>query len=66
MVVRWKDAECVLVANIGNYMGGVDLWKNEDDNYDDFDPQSMHDGRLKIVHYKFNPMTLRYEQPAYH
>ncbi|KAL8244046.1 hypothetical protein R6Q59_010304 [Mikania micrantha] len=49
MVVRWKDAEGVLVANVGNYMGGVDLWPNEDDNYDDFDPQSMHDGRLKIV-----------------
>lgn len=39
----------MLVANIGSYMGGVDLWKNEDDNYDDFGPQSMHDGKLEIV-----------------
>ncbi|KAK9075478.1 hypothetical protein SSX86_003802 [Deinandra increscens subsp. villosa] len=44
-----EDAEGVLVANIGSYMGGVDLWQNEDDNYDNFDPQSMHDGRLEVV-----------------
>ncbi|KAI3717735.1 hypothetical protein L1987_69528 [Smallanthus sonchifolius] len=44
-----EDAEGVLVVNIGSYMGGVDLWQNEDDNYDYFDPQSMHDGRLEVV-----------------
>lgn len=30
-------------------MGGVDLWHNEDDNYDNFDPQSMHDKMLEVV-----------------
>lgn len=30
-------------------MGGVDLWHNEDDNYDNFDPQSMHDRMLEVV-----------------
>ncbi|KAG6391789.1 hypothetical protein SASPL_149549 [Salvia splendens] len=44
-----EDAEGVLVANIGSYMGGVDLWHNEDDSYDDFDPQSMHDRMLEVV-----------------
>ena len=44
-----EDAEGVLVANIGSYMGGVDLWQNEDDNYDNFDPQSMHDKILEVV-----------------
>ncbi|KAJ0548565.1 putative diacylglycerol kinase (ATP) [Helianthus annuus] len=44
-----EDAEGVLVVNIGSYMGGVDLWQNEDDNYDNFDPQSMHDKRLEVV-----------------
>ncbi|XP_076918561.1 diacylglycerol kinase 1-like [Bidens hawaiensis] len=44
-----EDAEGVLVANIGSYMGGVDLWQNEDDNYDNFDPQSMHDRMLEVV-----------------
>lgn len=44
-----EDAEGVLVANIGSYMGGVDLWQNEDDNYDNFDPQSMHDKMLEVV-----------------
>ncbi|KAI3673365.1 hypothetical protein L6452_39483 [Arctium lappa] len=44
-----EDAEGVLVANIGSYMGGVDLWQNEDDNYDNFDPQSMHDKTLEVV-----------------
>lgn len=39
----------MLVANIGSYMGGVDLWQNEDDNYDNFDPQSMHDKVLEVV-----------------
>lgn len=30
-------------------MGGVDLWQNEDDDYDNFDPQSMHDRILEVV-----------------
>lgn len=30
-------------------MGGVDLWKSEDDNYDGFQPQFMHDKKLEIV-----------------
>lgn len=30
-------------------MGGVDLWQNEDENYDNFDPQSMHDQVLEVV-----------------
>ena len=37
------------MANIGSYMGGVDLWQNEDENYDNFDPQSMHDKMLEVV-----------------
>ncbi|OMO84108.1 hypothetical protein COLO4_22211 [Corchorus olitorius] len=44
-----EDAEGVLVANIGSYMGGVDLWQNEDDTYENFDPQSMHDKVLEVV-----------------
>ncbi|XP_039028796.1 diacylglycerol kinase 1-like isoform X2 [Hibiscus syriacus] len=44
-----QDAEGVLVANIGSYMGGVDLWHNEDDTYDNFNPQSMHDKVLEVV-----------------
>ncbi|KAJ3674292.1 hypothetical protein LUZ60_004908 [Juncus effusus] len=45
-----EDAEGVLVANIGSYMGGVDLWKNEEDEtYDNFRPQSMHDKMLEVV-----------------
>lgn len=44
-----QDAEGVLVANIGSYMGGVDLWQNEDESYDNLDPQSMHDKVLEVV-----------------
>ncbi|GAB4845411.1 Diacylglycerol kinase [Ancistrocladus abbreviatus] len=44
-----EDAEGILVTNIGSYMGGVDLWHNEDENYDNFDPQSMHDKILEVV-----------------
>lgn len=44
-----QDAGGVLVANIGSYMGGVDLWQNEDESYDNFDPQSMHDKVLEVV-----------------
>ncbi|KAG1342005.1 Diacylglycerol kinase [Cocos nucifera] len=47
-----EDAEGVLVANIGSYMGGVDLWQNEDESYDNFDPQSMHDKMLEVVSIK--------------
>ncbi|KAK6925084.1 Diacylglycerol kinase, accessory domain [Dillenia turbinata] len=43
------DAEGVLVANIGSYMAGVDLWQNDDETYDNFDPQSMHDKILEVV-----------------
>lgn len=44
-----EDAEGVLVANIGSYMGGVDLWHNEDESFGNFDPQSMHDKVLEVV-----------------
>ncbi|PWA83898.1 diacylglycerol kinase 1 [Artemisia annua] len=44
-----EDAEDVLIANIGSYMGGVDLWQNENQSNDNFDPQSMHDKRLEVV-----------------
>ncbi|XVE56847.1 hypothetical protein DITRI_Ditri04bG0043500 [Diplodiscus trichospermus] len=44
-----QDAEGVLVANIGSYMGGVDLWQNEDETYENLDPQSMHDKILEVV-----------------
>ncbi|KAG0465819.1 hypothetical protein HPP92_019983 [Vanilla planifolia] len=45
-----EDAEGVLVANISSYMGGVDLWQNEDDENDDnFNSQSMHDKILEVV-----------------
>lgn len=30
-------------------MGGVDLWQNEEESYDNFDPQSMHDRVLEVV-----------------
>lgn len=39
----------MLVANIGSYMGGVDLWHNEDETFDNFDSQSMHDKLLEVV-----------------
>ncbi|MCO5594071.1 hypothetical protein L7F22_048092 [Adiantum nelumboides] len=44
-----EDIEGVLVINIGSYMGGVDLWQNEEEHDDDFDPQSMHDKVLEVV-----------------
>ncbi|GAV57506.1 LOW QUALITY PROTEIN: C1_1 domain-containing protein/DAGK_acc domain-containing protein/DAGK_cat domain-containing protein, partial [Cephalotus follicularis] len=44
-----EDAEGVLVANIGSYMGGVDLWQNEEETNDNFEPQSMHDKILEVV-----------------
>ncbi|KAF9608424.1 hypothetical protein IFM89_009790 [Coptis chinensis] len=44
-----KDAEGVIVLNIGSYMGGVDLWQNDYDHDDDFNLQSMHDKMLEVV-----------------
>jgi hypothetical protein len=44
-----QDAEGILVANIRSYMGGVDLWKNEDSVSDTFQPQCMHDKMLEVV-----------------
>nr|XP_043618316.1 diacylglycerol kinase 1-like [Erigeron canadensis] len=44
-----EDAEGILVANIGSYMGGVDLWQNENERNDNFNPQSMHDKMLEVV-----------------
>ncbi|PKA66725.1 Diacylglycerol kinase 2 [Apostasia shenzhenica] len=49
MVEIPKDAEGVIVLNIGSYMGGIDLWKNDYDHYDDFAVQSMHDKMLEVV-----------------
>ena len=44
-----EDSEGILVTNIGSYMGGVDLWQNEEEHNDDFDPQFMHDKVLEAV-----------------
>ncbi|CAM0949394.1 unnamed protein product [Alopecurus aequalis] len=44
-----QDSEGILVANIRSYMGGVDLWKNEDSVSDTFQPQCMHDKMLEVV-----------------
>ncbi|KAF6984428.1 hypothetical protein CFC21_002444 [Triticum aestivum] len=44
-----EDSEGVLIANIPSYMGGVDLWQNEEENLDNFDPQSIHDKMLEVV-----------------
>ncbi|XP_010242763.1 PREDICTED: diacylglycerol kinase 2-like isoform X2 [Nelumbo nucifera] len=44
-----KDAEGVIVLNIGSYMGGVDLWQNDYEHDDDFNLQSMHDKVLEVV-----------------
>lgn len=44
-----EDSEGVLVANIPSYMGGVDLWQNEGEDHEDFDPQSIHDKMLEVV-----------------
>jgi len=45
----YQDAEGVIVLNIGSYMGGVDLWQNENVYDEDFDLQSMHDKALEVV-----------------
>lgn len=39
----------MLVANIPSYMGGVDLWQNEGEDAENFDPQSIHDKMLEVV-----------------
>ncbi|PWA99804.1 diacylglycerol kinase 1 [Artemisia annua] len=39
----------VLIANIGSYMGGVDLWHNKNEGADNFDLQSKHDNRLEVM-----------------
>jgi diacylglycerol kinase (ATP) len=44
-----QDAEGVIVMNIGSYMGGVDLWLNDNEHDDDFSLQSMHDKMLEVV-----------------
>ncbi|WVZ57296.1 hypothetical protein U9M48_007700 [Paspalum notatum var. saurae] len=44
-----EDSEGVLVANIPSYMGGVDLWQDEGENPENFDPQSIHDKMLEVV-----------------
>ncbi|CAM8956875.1 unnamed protein product [Rhodiola kirilowii] len=44
-----KDAEGLIVLNIGSYMGGVDLWQNDYEHDDDFELQSMHDKMLEVV-----------------
>lgn len=44
-----KDAEGLIVLNIGSYMGGVDLWQNDSEHDDNFNRQSMHDKMLEVV-----------------
>ncbi|KAL2643898.1 hypothetical protein R1flu_011485 [Riccia fluitans] len=44
-----EDIEGVLITNIASYMGGVDLWLNDEDHEDNFDPQYMHDKTLEVV-----------------
>ncbi|KAL3844781.1 hypothetical protein ACJIZ3_002184 [Penstemon smallii] len=44
-----KDAEGLIVLNIGSYMGGVDLWQNDYEHDDNFDHQYMHDKMLEVV-----------------
>lgn len=43
-----EETQGVIIINIGSYMGGVDLWQNEED-LEKFVPQSMHDKLLEVV-----------------
>lgn len=49
LFLQLQDSQGILVANIRSYMGGVDLWKNEDDVSDTYLSQSMHDKKLEVV-----------------
>lgn len=44
-----RDAEGLIVLNIGSYMGGVDLWQNDNEHDDNFNHQCMHDKMLEVV-----------------
>ncbi|KAK4567162.1 hypothetical protein RGQ29_003121 [Quercus rubra] len=44
-----EDSEGLIVLNIGSYMGGVDLWQNDNEHDDDFRLQTMHDKLLEVV-----------------
>ncbi|OAE30071.1 hypothetical protein AXG93_1474s1170 [Marchantia polymorpha subsp. ruderalis] len=44
-----EDIEGVLITNIASYMGGVDLWQNEEEHEDNFEAQYMHDKMLEVV-----------------
>lgn len=44
-----QDSEGLIVLNIGSYMGGVDLWQNDNEHDDDFHLQTMHDKLLEVV-----------------
>ncbi|KAK1357617.1 hypothetical protein POM88_050873 [Heracleum sosnowskyi] len=44
-----KDAEGLIVLNIGSYMGGVDLWQNDYEHDDQFSHKYMHDKMLEVV-----------------
>lgn len=37
------------MLNIGSYMGGVDLWQNDNEHDDNFNHQCMHDKMLEVV-----------------
>ncbi|KAL0423810.1 UNVERIFIED_CONTAM: Diacylglycerol kinase [Sesamum radiatum] len=45
-----KDAEGLIVLNIGSYMAGVDLWQNDYEHDDNFNHQYMHDKMLEVVY----------------
>ncbi|KAL8126890.1 hypothetical protein AgCh_013982 [Apium graveolens] len=44
-----KDAEGLIVLNIGSYMGGVDLWQNDYEHDDQLSHHYMHDKMLEVV-----------------